>query len=115
MGAYDTGNALRSLGIAVLVAIVIAGIFVYIFRKRGIWNKFILKDQLTTEKGYVPQQSREKWIGQEGMSTSLLRPSGTADIGGNRLDVITSGEFVERGTRVRVVSVDGTRIVVKEI
>ncbi|RKP55618.1 nodulation protein NfeD [Cohnella endophytica] len=115
MGAYDTGNALRSLGIAVIVAAVIVSVVAYIFRKRGIWNKFILKEQLTTEKGFVPQVSREQWIGQEGTTTSMLRPSGVADFGGQRLDVITSGEFIEAGKPVRVVSVDGTRILVKEI
>ncbi|WP_338080586.1 NfeD family protein [Cohnella luojiensis] len=115
MGAYDKGNALQSLGIAILVAAVIVGVFVYIFRKRGIWNRFILNEQLTTDKGFVPQQSREKWIGQEGMTTSMLRPSGMADFGEQRLDVITSGEFIEKGRRIRVISVDGTRILVKEI
>jgi len=115
MGAYDTGNALQSLGIAVLVAAVVVAAFAYLFRKRGIWNRFILEDRLTKEQGYVPQSSREHWIGQAGVAASLLRPSGMADIGGERLDVITSGEFVEKGRPVRVVSVDGTRIVVKEI
>jgi len=114
MGAYDTGNALRSLGIAVLVASVIVGIVVYIFRKRGVWNRFILKDQLTADKGFVPQQSREHWVGQSGITITLLRPSGIAEIGGQRLDVITAGEFIEPGKSVQVVSVDGTRIVVKE-
>ncbi|WP_254450566.1 NfeD family protein [Cohnella herbarum] len=115
MGAYDTGNALRSLGIASLVAAVIVAVFVYVFRKRGVWNRFILSEQLTTDKGYVPQVSREKWIGQEGVATSMLRPSGIAEIEGQRLDVITSGELIEKGKSIRVVSVDGTRILVKEI
>jgi membrane-bound serine protease (ClpP class) len=115
MGAYDTGNALRSLGIAALIALVIIIAFAYVFRKRGIWNRFILSEQLTTEKGYVPQLSREKWIGQEGVVLSMLRPSGLAEINGERLDVISSGEFIEKGMPVRVLSVDGTRILVKEL
>jgi membrane-bound serine protease (ClpP class) len=115
MGAYDTGNALRSLGIAALIALVIIIAFAYVFRKRGIWNRFILSEQLTTDKGYVPQLSREKWIGQEGFALSMLRPSGLADINGERLDVISSGEFIEEGKPLRVLSVDGTRILVKEI
>lgn len=115
MGAYDTGNALQSLGIASLVALVIVAVFVYIFRKRGIWNRFILKEQLTTDKGFVPQESREKWLGQVGVTTSMLRPSGVAEFNGHRLDVISSGELIEKGRQVQVESVDGTRIVVKEI
>jgi membrane-bound serine protease (ClpP class) len=115
MGAYDTGNALQSLGIAVLVALIIVVAFAYVFRRRGIWNRFILKDQLTTDKGYVPQLPRERWIGQEGTALSELRPSGVAEIQSERVDVVTSGEFVDRGKPIHVVAVDGTRIVVKEI
>jgi membrane-bound serine protease (ClpP class) len=115
MGAYDVGSALRSLGIAALIALVIIIVFAYVFRKRGIWNRFILSEQLTTDKGYVPQLSREKWIGQEGVALSMLRPSGLADINGERLDVITSGDYVDKGKPIRVMSVDGTRILVKEI
>jgi len=115
MGAYDTGNALRSLGIAALVAVFVVGVVVYIFRKRGVWNRFILKEELTSDRGFVSQQPREHWIGQTGTTVSLLRPSGIAEIGGQRVDVITSGEFVDQGKAVQVTSVDGTRIVVKEI
>lgn len=115
MGAYDTGNALQSLGIAVLIAAVIVVIFAYVFRRRGIWNRFILSEQLTTDKGFVPQISRVKWIGQQGIALSVLRPSGVADFAGERIDVITSGEYVDKGTLIQVLSVDGTRILVKEI
>lgn len=116
MGAYDTGDALKSLGIAALVATAVVVAFVYVFRRRGVWNRFILSEQLTAEKGYLPQEkSRDNWIGQVGITTSLLRPSGMAEFDGQRLDVITSGEYLEKGTKVTVVSVDGTRIVVKEI
>ncbi|WP_372662894.1 nodulation protein NfeD [Cohnella sp.] len=115
MGAYDTGNALQSLGIAVLIAAILVVVFAYVFRRRGIWNRFILREQLTADKGYVPQLSRVKWIGQEGISISVLRPSGIAEIAGERIDVITSGEYVDKGKPIRVLSVDGTRILVKEI
>ncbi|WEK53060.1 MAG: NfeD family protein [Candidatus Cohnella colombiensis] len=114
MGAYDTGNALQSLGIAFVVAIVVVAIFVYIFRKRGVWNRFILDDELTSEQGYVPNEDRDQWLGQEGIVLSALRPAGVVEIDGQRLDVVSSGEFIEKGTAVVVQLVDGTRIVVKE-
>jgi membrane-bound serine protease (ClpP class) len=113
--AYDTGHAVRSLGLAAIVAAVITVIAAYILRKRGIWNRFILRDQLTTEQGYVPHAAREDWIGREGVALSALRPAGVADIGGERVDVVTSGEFIERGRPIRVTAVDGTRILVKEV
>lgn len=114
--AYDTGNAFESLGYALLIALVLVVIVAYIFRKRGIWNRFILSERLTTEQGYVPSgDGREQLVGMRGTALSLLRPAGVADIGGRRVDVITSGEFVEKGTALEVVSADGTRILVKAL
>ncbi|WP_027088282.1 NfeD family protein [Cohnella panacarvi] len=115
MGAQDTGDALSSLGLSLLIAILIIAVFVYIFRKRGVWNRFILREALTTEQGYVPNNPRESLIGSEGVAISELRPAGIAEIRGERVDVVTGGEFVERGRMVRVVAVDGTRIVVQEV
>ena len=54
-------------------------------------------------------------VGAEGVARSILRPSGKAEIGGEFHDVITAGQFVEPGTRVRVVAVEGARIVVEPI
>jgi membrane-bound serine protease (ClpP class) len=52
-------------------------------------------------------------VGQEGIATSLLGFAGMARIGGRRVDVITEGEFIPAGVAIRVVEVDGNRVVVK--
>ncbi len=52
--------------------------------------------------------------GQEGAAWTALRPAGTAVIGGQRLDVVTEGAFIEKDARVRVVRVEGNRVVVRE-
>jgi len=51
-------------------------------------------------------------LGRTGTALSTLRPSGTAMIDGRRCDVVTDGEFIDRDAAVRVIEVDGTRIVV---
>ena len=52
-------------------------------------------------------------VGDEGCAASILRPSGRAVIAGEAHDVITRGSFVEPGTPLRVVAVEGARIVVE--
>ncbi len=53
-----------------------------------------------------------QYQGKSGVALSDLRPSGTARIGSDRVDVITRGEMVEKGAPVVVVQVDGNRVVV---
>lgn len=51
-------------------------------------------------------------VGRTGTAATVLRPAGTAEIGGERVDVVTEGEFVEAGAALRVLYVDGRRVVV---
>ena len=48
-----------------------------------------------------------------GTAVTQLRPSGVATINGQRVDVVTEGGLIERGTPVKVVAVEGSRIVVR--
>ena len=52
-------------------------------------------------------------LDQTGVAFTTLRPSGTALINGRRVDVVTEGSLVERGTQLKVVAVEGLRVVVR--
>lgn len=54
-------------------------------------------------------------VNQTGVAHSSLRPCGTAIIGGKRLDVVTEGGFIEPATPIKVVAVEGLRIVVRPL
>ena len=54
-------------------------------------------------------------LDQTGVALSQLRPSGTASIDGQRVDVVTEGDLIERGTEVKVVAIEGARIVVRKV
>ena len=56
--------------------------------------------------------SLEQYVGRTGAAHTPLRPAGIADLNGVRLNVVTEGDFIERGTPVRVVRVSGNRVVV---
>lgn len=115
LAAYDSSNAAVSLGIASAAALVLIVLVAYYFRHKGIWNKFILKDALKTELGYVSTSSKEHLLGKKGVAITPLRPAGIAKIEGGRVDVVTSGEFVESRKEIEVVQIEGTRVVVREV
>ena len=51
--------------------------------------------------------------GAQGVSLSMLRPSGKARFADRVVDVITQGEFIPPGTPVSVIASDGMRVVVE--
>lgn len=59
--------------------------------------------------------NRPELLNQSGTAATTLRPSGTAIINGKRVDVVTEGSLVERGTPVKVVAVEGLRVVVRAV
>lgn len=52
-------------------------------------------------------------LGQTGTARSPLRPAGIAEIAGQRLDVLTEGDLIPSGHRIRVIKVEGNRIIVR--
>ena len=54
-------------------------------------------------------------LGQVGTTTSMLRPAGMAKFGDRYVDVVSEGDFIEVGTPIQVVEVEGTRVVVKRV
>jgi membrane-bound serine protease (ClpP class) len=53
--------------------------------------------------------------GAEGIARSPLHPSGTAEFSDELVDVVSDGDFVAIGSRVRVVKIEGSRIVVTSV
>lgn len=51
---------------------------------------------------------------QRGTALTNLRPSGMALINGRRIDVVTEGGLIERGTAIKVIAVEGLRVIVRE-
>ena len=54
-------------------------------------------------------------VGSEGVSVSDLRPAGIGLIAGERIDVMTDGEFIEAQRAIVVVEARGSRVVVKAL
>ena len=77
-------------------------------------KRLILETGLAAGEGYAsPPDADRQWLGKGGIAVSPLRPSGIADVEGERVDVVSDGEFIEVGAQIVVSRVDGNRIVVR--
>ena len=54
-------------------------------------------------------------LGLEGSALTPLRPAGVADIGGRRVDVVSEGAYIAAGTALKVIRVEGVRVVVRPL
>lgn len=75
----------------------------------------ILSDSLKKESGYIGTEDLEYFLGKEGITVTVLRPAGTADFDGVKLDVVSESEFIKNNSPVKIIKVEGRRIVVRQI
>jgi membrane-bound serine protease (ClpP class) len=74
--------------------------------------------RLSTRLGHAPDAAPatpgvDRWVGGVGVAATDLRPAGIATLGGERVDVVTQGDFIAAGSAIEVVRVDGSRITVR--
>jgi len=83
--------------------------------KTQFWVKLTAPGAEHRDQGYTTSFGFEQHLGKEGKAMSDLRPSGWATIGDARLFVVTEGDFVSQGEKIKVLKVDGNRVVVRKI
>jgi membrane-bound serine protease (ClpP class) len=100
---------------SLLTATLLFMVIVRFLPKTPFLKKLVLATQQSHAGGYVVVSAEQQGlVGKTGRSMSMLRPSGTGEIGGETYPVITDGEFIEPGTPIVVAEVSGNRIVVRK-
>lgn len=69
----------------------------------------------SNESGYRSVDDLTVFMDREGVATSVLRPTGIADFDGVRLNVSSEGDYIPAGTKVRIIKVEGAKILVRAI
>lgn len=109
-------NAATRLGISMVVAILASLLLLRFLPRTRFGRHLILQTELEAGSGFTSEPAREHdLVGQTGTATTTLRPAGIANIEGQRIDVVSDGEYIEAGSPVRVDHVDGNRVVVRRI
>jgi len=99
--------------LAVIALMIVAFLFMV---KRGRFNNTLfLKTKTDIAAGFTSTGDYKEYIGLEGVSQTVLRPAGKAIFGDIRLDVVTSGEYIVEGRKVKIIETVGNRIVVAEV
>lgn len=113
--SQDWESAFWGLTIGIIGAIVAFVLLGKLVVKSKFWQKISLSSTERSSEGYSTSIGLENLIGQEGVAVSDLRPSGWVLVGEKKIFVVSEGEFVPDDNRVKVLSVDGNRVVVRKI
>lgn len=122
VGIAITFNSDRSIGIITLVVVVLVVPVVATaalrYGPRTALGKrlFLTGPQDDETMANMPVNLElEQLRGRFGRTVSALRPSGTADFDGRRVDVLSEGALIEPGEWVRCIDVKAGRVIVRQV
>lgn len=75
-------------------------------------SELILKNDESAGK---EAEDMSAFLNKEGVTLTVLRPAGMGEFDGVKLSIVSDGEFIAKGTRVRISKTEGARIVVSEL
>lgn len=111
------GNIIQATySILIALGVSILGFFLLIryLPSTRTWKRFILSTQQKKELGYtVGSDTLNKLKGKTGRTITPLHPSGIIEVSGQKLNAITSGEYIENNTEIKIISIEGNKVVVE--
>lgn len=116
------GALVMSLIWYALAAVALLGIFVVLYinnrdskKNAGMLDELVLGERQQNRDGYTSVIDKSRFLGAVGVCVTDLRPAGTITVEGEPLDVVADGNFVKQGDTVKVINVDGSRVMVRQI
>ena len=110
-----------SLGCYAMVAIAAIGIITfacienYGSGKKDMADGLVLGEKQRNKDGYTGSKDKSELLGAIAVCSTDLHPAGTVIVEGEPVDVVTEGDFVTKGDIVKIINVEGSRVVVRRI
>ena len=90
-------------------------LLIRLMMKTKFWDQLTSPDIQKKEDGYSNTQGWETLDGLTGVADTDLHPSGWVKIGEQRVFVVSEGGFIDQGKEIKVLSVEGNRVLVREL
>ena len=120
LGHYPSSAEVWGAGLSVLAAFILVAIGVcaslLLVTFTPLWTRLGLRTQLAPGAGASAAEEivpLAYWLGAEGVTVTPLMPSGAGIFVGKRLDIVSEGNYIPADTPVKIVHVEGHRMVVR--
>lgn len=111
----DVVQALAVLGASVFITLAIAFAWFRHLPNSRRFKGLIHQESSLSAEGYVSALPRGELVGKQGVAITDLRPAGVATVDGERIDVVTEGEYIHASSPIEVMRAEGYRHVVRLI
>ena len=109
------GQAMDGFLIGLVGAVIGVVLLAKLMIKTKFWEQLTAPDTQKKEDGYSNTFGWESLQGETGIADTDLHPSGWVRVKDQRIFVVSEGEFIAEGKEIKILSVDGNRILVREL
>lgn len=74
----------------------------------------VLEEEQKRTQGYLSSKDLNYLLGKKGIAVTDLRPSGIGQFDEVKFDVMSEGSYIIKDTRIEIIKVAGSKLVVKE-
>lgn len=113
IGAWRLLAPLATLAVSLALGTLSMALLVRFLPETSLWRNMALQTEESSKKGHVASVDLSFAIGRTGIAESVLRPAGIVRIDGARLDAISQGGYIETGTKIKVLRIEGGSVVVE--
>jgi membrane-bound serine protease (ClpP class) len=106
---------LTNLALATFAAFVIILILSRFILKTPLFTRLVSQSASGITTVVSRSTSQNSRLGEIGVTVSPLRPGGKAQFGSEILDVISQGEMIQRGTKVKILGFSGHEAIVEGV
>ena len=115
-----SGNPIIQFFVMLLSVTVVVGvaliIMVHSMRKGRLSRTSLVQSSTAVPTGITKgTEDYRDLVGKSGVASSVLRPGGNATIEGKIYSVVAQSALIESGRNIEVVSVEGVKIIVREV
>ena len=115
VGEEVLGQAMDGFLIGLVGAVIGVVLLAKLMIKTKFWEQLTAPDTQKKEDGYSNTFGWESLQGETGNADTDLHPSGWVRVKDQRIFVVSEGEFIEEGKEIKILSVDGNRVLVREL
>lgn len=116
LGIFMASDSLeQGLTLTVILAVIIAVMLtcvVVFFHSKKIQPPIMLQEEMKAENPFLNAEDLVYLIGKEGTASTDLRPEGKCDIDGVSFEVRSEGEYIKKGSGVRIIRIQGSTLIV---
>lgn len=111
--AKDVEQGLTITVIVVVILAVMLTVVMMVFKR--VKSPIVLEEKLQQEQGFLNASDLEYLVGKEGITTTDLKPSGKCRVEGVEFDVRSEGNFLKKGTKVKISIIHEKAIMVHSV